>query len=718
MKQILAFLLIFAATSAFYLSAQDKQLTIDEAVVGVYLQLSPEKISGIQWRPGFDQYSFTHENALWVYDIDSDEEIELINLNTINKSLKKEKQDSLKYFPSVWWASGNAIRFYASNSLILYDVKDEKILQKFIYPENTENITLSPDGNHMAYTVGTNLFYRGTDNKEIGISNDRNLEIAYGSSVHRHEFGIEKGIFWSPQGDAIAFYKNDQSNVGNYPLVDITQRIARHESVKYPMAGTHNEIVNLGVFNLNTKEITYLQTGKASKYDHFLTNIAWHPDGQIIYIAIVNRGQNHVKLNSYDAKSGKFLRTLFEEKHPKYVEPLNPPLFVKGNKNMFIWQSRQDGYNHLYLYNTKGKQIKQLTQGDWEVSSVYGFSNDGKYIYISGNKENAISFDTYKINIETAEITRLSSENGSHQAYFHAFDKYFIDVYSNTNTPARYNLCDTNGKIIKTILDSKNPLEEYNLGEMSIGTLKAADGKTDLYYRLITPPDFDKNKKYPAIIYVYGGPHAQLIVDRWMGGASGWEYYMAQNGYVMLTIDNRGSANRGMEFESVIHRQMGVEEAADQMQGVEFLRNLGYIDMERLGVHGWSYGGFMTITLMTKHNDIFKVGVAGGPVTDWKYYEIMYCERYMDSPQDNPEGFEQTSLLNKTQDLIGRLMVIHGAIDNIVVWQHSLDFVNECIKNKVLVDYFVYPRHEHNVRGYDRIHLMRTITRYFDDHLK
>ncbi|NLA25183.1 MAG: S9 family peptidase, partial [Bacteroidales bacterium] len=362
--------------------------------------------------------------------------------------------------------------------------------------------------------------------------------------------------------------------------------------------------------------------------------------------------------------------------------------------------------------------IKQLTQGDWEVSSVYGFSNDGKYIYISGNKENAISFDTYKINIETAEITRLSSENGSHQAYFHAFDKYFIDVYSNTNTPARYNLCDTNGKIIKTILDSKNPLEEYNLGEMSIGTLKAADGKTDLYYRLITPPDFDKNKKYPAIIYVYGGPHAQLIVDRWMGGASGWEYYMAQNGYVMLTIDNRGSANRGMEFESVIHRQMGVEEAADQMQGVEFLRNLGYIDMERLGVHGWSYGGFMTITLMTKHNDIFKVGVAGGPVTDWKYYEIMYCERYMDSPQDNPEGFEQTSLLNKTQDLIGRLMVIHGAIDNIVVWQHSLDFVNECIKNKVLVDYFVYPRHEHNVRGYDRIHLMRTITRYFDDHLK
>jgi len=235
---------------------------------------------------------------------------------------------------------------------------------------------------------------------------------------------------------------------------------------------------------------------------------------------------------------------------------------------------------------------------------------------------------------------------------------------------------------------------------------------------MILPPDFDATKKYPVIVYVYGGPHAQLVTNDWLGGASGWDFYMAQEGYIMFTLDNRGSANRGAAFENIIHRQLGVIESQDQMTGIEYLRSLGYADMDRIGVHGWSYGGFMTTTLMTDHADVFKVGVAGGPVINWELYEIMYGERYMDMPQENEEGYANNNLLNKVEKLTGRLMLIHGTADPVVVWQHSLNFVQKCVEKKVLVDYMVYPGHEHNVRGYDRIHLMRIVTRYFEDHLK
>jgi dipeptidyl-peptidase-4 len=279
-------------------------------------------------------------------------------------------------------------------------------------------------------------------------------------------------------------------------------------------------------------------------------------------------------------------------------------------------------------------------------------------------------------------------------------------------------LISSEGKNIKNIMTSENKLADYKLGNMTVGTIKAADNTTDLYYRLITPPDFDPKKKYPTIVYVYGGPHAQLVDNSWLGGVALWDFYMAQEGYVMFTVDNRGSANRGFEFESVIHRQCGQNEAADQMKGVEFLKSLPYVDADRIGIHGWSYGGFMTITLATMFPETFKVAVAGGPVIDWKYYEVMYGERYMDTPTENPEGFKKTSLLNKAGNLKGRLLVIHGYVDPVVVPQNSLDFIKSCIAAGTDLDYFFYPNDEHNMRGATRVHLMKKVTRYFDDYLK
>jgi dipeptidyl-peptidase-4 len=481
------------------------------------------------------------------------------------------------------------------------------------------------------------------------------------------------------------------------------------------MAGMKSEEVLVGIYDIKTSNITYLQTGEP--VEQYLTNIAWSPDEKFIYIAVLNREQNHMKLNKYDISDGKFVSTLFEEKSDKYVEPLQPMKFLPNDPSKFIWQTRKDGYSHLYLYGVDGKEISQITKGNYEVAEVYGFTADGNDLIIKANKETPINFDIYRVNIATGAMIRISKDAGTHSAIVSADGTYIIDNYSSTKVPNEYVIYDIKGKKINTILSSKNPLADYKLGDMRIGTLKANDAQTDLYYRIILPPDFDPAKKYPAIVYVYGGPHAQLVTDDWMGGAGGWDFYMAQQGYIMFTLDNRGSANRGAAFENIIHRNLGVVESQDQMTGIEYLRSLGYVDMERIGVHGWSYGGFMTTSLMTDHADVFKVGVAGGPVINWELYEIMYGERYMDMPSENAEGYANANLLNKVEKLKGRLMLIHGTSDPVVVWQHSLNFVDKCVEKKVLIDYMVYPGHEHNVRGYDRIHLMRTVTRYFEDNL-
>jgi dipeptidyl-peptidase-4 len=575
---------------------------------------------------------------------------------------------------------------------------------------------MSFKNNKVAYTIENNVYVKDINSEEVQVTKDGKEGIVNGKAVHRYEFGIKDGLFWSPNSNYLAFYKKDETMVDDYPLVNVSTRIASAEPIKYPMAGLKSHHVTLGIFDVKTKKTIFIKTGEPK--EQYLTNISWDPNEKYIYIAVLNRDQNHMKLNQYDVTTGDFVKTLFEEKNEKYVEPQSPLLFLENNKNQFIWQSQRDGYNHLYLYDTNGKLITQLTKGEWLVNEILGFDKKEQNIFISASKESPLEKHPYIVNLKKGTIKKLANAKGTHNTVLSPSGKYIFDAYSSTEVPKIYTINDIKGKEIKQLLKSEDKLKDYNLGEMTISTIKAADGKTDLYYRLIKPTNFDPNKKYPAIIYVYGGPHAQMVTDSWLGGVRLWQQYMASKGYVMLTVDNRASANRGFEFESVIHRQIGIEEVKDQMQGVKFLESLGYVDMEKIGVHGWSYGGFMTTTLMTRHNDVFKVGAAGGPVIDWKYYEIMYGERYMDSPEQNPEGYKNANLLHAVENLKGRLLIVHGAIDPTVVWQHSLAFVRECVKKGVLLDYFVYPKHEHNVRGKDRVHLMRKVTQYFDDFLK
>ena len=433
----------------------------------------------------------------------------------------------------------------------------------------------------------------------------------------------------------------------------------------------------------------------------------------------LNRGQNDCRLKCYDAVTGKFCYELCSETSNKYVEPLHPITFLPWDKNLFILQSQKDGYNHLYLYNIKGECVKQLTKGPWVVMELLGFNTKQKSIVFAANKAHPLHRRLYSISVATAKITELETVDGYHRAELSPSGDFLVDRYTTPTRSRVIDIVDLTKKARHTnILEAEDPWKDYEQPIFECGSIKAADGETDLYYRMVKPADFNPEKKYPTVVYVYGGPHAHNVDASWHYGSRSWETYMAQKGYIIFVLDNRGSENRGRDFEQATFHQLGQIEMMDQMKGVDYLRTLPYVDMTRLGVHGWSFGGFMTISLMTNYPDVFKVGVAGGPVIDWKWYEVMYGERYMGTPENNPDGYERTSLINKANQLKGKLQIITGYNDNTVVPQHCLSFLDACIKAGTQPDFFAYPGEEHNMRGHASVHLHERITQYFEDYLK
>ena len=711
--------------------AQKKDLTLQDLIPGGknYAKFQPENKSVI-W-VGDDMYlEMEGKDAYTGAKPNHYPEIR-VSRTTLNKKLQEMGLDTLSRLPkfTVPYKDKSVLAFSHKGHTLHYDLEEGRIVADYTMPKAGENYDFCPANHSFAFTEGQNLKVLLPDGTIKDVTNEDKPGIVCGTSVHQNEFGIRKGTFWSPNGSALAFYRMDESMVTDYPFVNIDKRVATAEPHKYPMAGMKSHHVTVGVYNLASGKTTWLKTGTPK--EKYLTNIAWSPDEQTIYIAELNRGQDTMKLVAYSAITGEKKALLFTETDEHYVEPQHPALFVPGHPEQFIWQSERDGYNHLYLYNTKGELLKQLTKGEWVVLSVEGFDEKGENLFYTATKPHPLSSYSYgtplcmtnwKLNLKKGESVCLNHEaimvNGVHRAEVSPSGRYIVDSYSSWDIPRKIVITDTKrNKVVDTLLEAENPYAGYDMPEVERGQITAADGKTKLNYFLVKPLNMDSTKQYPAIVYVYGGPHAQLVTGSWMGGVSGWDIYMARRGYAIFTVDSRGSANRGHAFETVIHRNLGVNEMADQVKGVEFLKTKSFIDKDRIGVHGWSYGGFMTTNLMCSYPDIFKVGVAGGPVIDWSNYEIMYGERYMDHPKENPEGYKNANLKLKAKNLRGRLLLIHGDIDPVVVWQHSLGFLKACVDANTYPDYFVYPRHEHNVIGKDRPHLHELITRYFDDHL-
>ncbi len=714
-KQLFLLIVIFFFSSLSF--AQNKKLTMEDAIWNVWFDLAPEDLDQIHWRANSQEYVYIKDwGELYSSSIKDKNDKIICKINDINNSLVSFTKNKIRgIYDIIWLDYDNFYQVYG-NFVYVYNVKDKKVTEYLEFDENADYVTYFPKTNRVAYTIDNNLYFTDKKFKDKAITNETDKGIVCGSGyTHREEFGINEGIFWSPEGNYVAFYRKDETMVADYPLTDYTTFPASLVNIKYPMAGQTSENVTLGIYNFATGSTVYVKTGEPK--EQYLTVISWDPNEKYVYIGILNRDQNHLKYNKYDATTGEFVKTLFEEKNPKYVEPQDPAIYLPVSKNNFLWYSQRDGYKHLYLYDTDGNLIQQITKGAWIVTQFYGFSKDEKNIYIQSTAECGVQRHIYKINIKSGKLELLTTEHGWHDAQFTADFTYFIDKHNSTEVPNTIVIKDEKQKIVKNLITSNNPLSNYKLATQKIGKIKAADGTTDLYYSLITPPNFDATKKYPAIIYVYGGPHAQMITDTWLGGISLWNFYMAQEGYVMFTVDNRGSADRGFDFESVIHRNLGVEEIKDQLEGVKFLKSLGYIDENRIGVHGWSFGGFMTTSLMTTYPNVFKVGVAGGPVIDWKYYEVMYGERYMDTPQSNPEGYKNACVTDKLKNLKGKLLLIHGGVDPVVVPQNSMDILLKSQELGIQVDFYVYPDSEHNVRGKGRIHLMQKITDYFIQNL-
>ena len=704
---------LFLASLVFGANAQDKMLTSDQLMDG---SLYPARMRGLQFIGKTDNYSFVKDNVL--YTANNKSEKQLLTLEQLNEALKTINGQQLRYFPNVSFINDREFSFYSNGKMFVYNLKSKTISNPLEYPANAENLDIEKTTHQYAYTKGYDL-YVVKGNKEKVFSGEDN-DIVYGQAVHRSEFGIEKGTFWSPKGSLLAFYKMDQSMVTDYPIVNTALRVAETAPEAYPMAGMKSHEVEVGIYNTLNDKVVYLKTRKdtsVAERENYLTNISWSPDERYVYIAKINRGQNHMWLECYNVESGNLEKVLFEEKNDRYVEPMAGLTFVPNNPNQFLWLSQRDGYRHIYLYDIDGNLLKQVTKGNFEVQSIIGFDAKAEKVFFYSNIENPMERAAYSVDLKTGNIVRITSEKGTHSIVMNSKGNMFIDMYSSIDVPFKAMLVNDKAKILKDIHTSANPLADYRMPEIEVGTIKSADGVTDLCYRLIKPINYNDGKKHPTLVYVYGGPHSQMVTESWLAGANLYFLFLAQQGYVVFTVDNRGTDNRGFEFESVIHRNLGVAEMADQMKGVEFLKTLPYVDENRIGVEGWSFGGFMTISLKLTHPDVFKVGCAGGPVIDWKWYEVMYGERYMDTPQENPEGYKSTSLLGKVNSLDGKLLVIHGAEDPTVLWQHSLEFVHECIKAKKQVDYFVYPHHPHNVRGLDRLHLYKKMYEYYQQNL-
>ena len=706
MRNFLTFAIALMMT--FTLSAQEserKLLSIEDVVLN--RELSP-KTFPVQWVGQSDSYSTVEGETLVATDARNNKKRTIISLEELNSILSTD----FKRFPAYAWEDDNSLIVNAHSQRNIIDLKTRKVSAAYKIPVGANLTRQSGKGGIYAYTKENNLFCFDGE-REHQITNFEDKNIVCGQSVSRNEFGISGGIFFSPDGKKIAFYQKDESRVTDFPLLDINTRTGTLRNIKYPMNGMDSEHVSLGVYDIASGKTTYLNVTDFDA-ERYLTCITWSPDSERIYIQVLDRAQKNIHLNSYNASTGEFLKQILSEHNDRWVEPQYQLVFLKNDPSRFIYSTdNRDGFWNLYICNDEGK-VERLTKVNADVKYV---AQDDKFVYYTSAEVSPAESHLFKVKIASGKATRLTKEAGWHEPVMSKSGKFYLDTYSSLNVPRVVDLGRTDLKPSRELFRAEDPTVGYNFCNIELGKIKSADGKFDNFYRLIKPLDFDPTKKYPVILYVYGGPHSQMVKNNYQASLRRWEMYMAQHGYVVFVMDNRGTQNHGAEYEKAIHRQCGQAEMEDQMVGMRWLMSHDWVDQERIGVHGWSYGGYMTISLITNYPDVFKVGVAGGPVIDWKWYEVMYGERYMDNTHNNPEGFAKTSLINKATSLKGKLLICQGAVDNVVVWQHSLSFIRECIKNHVQVDYFPYPCAEHNVYGKDAVHLYQKITNYFEDYL-
>ena len=710
MKKIFTLILVTAMTVGM-MTAQNETIDLNGVFQGKYMF---ERINGLSWQPGTDNYAY----------IDDSGNIKLVNAKngkeSVFRSGKNLGENGFHNLRSFQWVDANTIYSPRTHSTLTYDGKTVTV-GKFEDVNWNEVIDQSIKNKVFVIKNDDGVFVQTVLNgyKPILLCPDTGKNIVFGESVHRSEWGINEGQYISPKGNYIAFYRMDESMVEDYPLVNTTTPIATVENMKYPMAGRTSHQVKVGIFDVaksaNVGKPVYHYINTDLSDGEFLTNVTFSPDEQYLYITHLNREQNHSKLIRYDQQSGNKVKVLIEERDSRYVEPCDRMIFLKNNN--FLWISETDGWRHLYLYDFNGNLIRKVVDGRFDIVDIEGLDAKEQYVYFTmAPTEKPVNQYVCKAALKDGQITRIAATDGTHTPIFNEAKTYFVDYFTNVNTPRVISVVNNQGKTMKELKNCKNPYADCALGTTKIFPILNKEGDS-LWCRLITPPNMDPTKKYPCLIYVYGGPHSQLVTNSFMSGGVFLEF-MAEQGYVVFTLDNRGTQNRGAEFEKCIHRNLGVKEVEDQMCGVEYLKTLPYVDAERIGLDGWSYGGFMTLSLITEHPEAFKAASCGGPVVNWAWYEVMYGERYMDTPQENPDGYEHANIIPKIKNVKCPLLVMHGCQDHTVVWQHTLELMRQAVTDGIEIEYFPYTAHDHNVMGVERVHLWNKLLRFHNQNLK
>ena len=599
----------------------------------------------------------------------------------------------------------------------VYDLESGELSE--IDSDPIMHATLSPAGNTIAFVKENNLFYRDLETeKTTQITFDgENNKIINGSGdwVYEEEFVLVRAFEWSPDGKEIAFVRFNESEVPEFSMDMFQQNLYPSQyRFKYPKAGEKNSEVSLHVYNLKKDDVGNVDLSNYQSY--YIPRITWAESGRVV-ATVMNRLQNHLQLvNVYSKDLSTGL--LFEEKAEAYIE-VNDYLTFTSNGD-FIWVSEMDGYRHIYMYDEKGNKIRQITDGDWEVTDVYGLDAKEKNIYFQAAATSPINREIYSVSLRGGKMKTLTSRTGTNRASFSKSKDYFINYYSNSNNPQEVTLLTSKGKLVRELemnKEYKERLEKYNLSKVERFGFSTEEG-TDLAGYMIKPQDFDPNKTYPVFMYVYGGPGSQTTQNSWGGSNYFWFQMLAQQGYIVVSVDNRGTGARGRDFRTVTYQELGKYETEDQIATAKYLASLDYVDGERIGIFGWSYGGYMSSLCLSKGADYFKAAIAVAPVTNWRYYDTIYTERYMRTPQENEIGYDDNSPINHVDKMRGSYLLVHGSADDNVHYQNTMEMVRQLVEADVEFDMFVYPDKNHGIYGGNtRLHLYRKMTNFITENL-
>jgi dipeptidyl-peptidase-4 len=702
---------LFFVASLF--AAPSKELTVED--IYTTLKLKPKYGKTLQMLPRGKQVSYIEINAstgdqeLWICDIKSNERRKILS----NAELPRIGSDSLavSLMEYQWSAKEDGILIEDLNDLFYFDFTSNQFKQITSTTEKEENSLISPDGKWISFNRHNDLFVYNLDTgQEKALTRDGSDNVLNGKLawVYEEEFytrGDTRGYTWSPDGRYIMFYWMDQQDVPVYPLVDYKDIHTELKMTHYPKAGDPNPVVKLGVIEVESGNIQWINTG--DNKDIYLPRYYWLPDNRTVAFMCLDRLQQHLAFLFADISTGKS-RVVLTEAQPQWIEIENYVYFLKQQK-AFIWGSERSGYWHLYLYDYQGNLIQTLTSGNWDVTDLNGVNETKGYVFFTSTRDDITERQFYRVGLDGVNMVRLSDKSGMHDITMVNNSIYYLDEYSNSTIPAQISAHSDDGQFLEYIDENLHPeLEAYDLQKPEFFQIPGDSGLTFNAF-MIKPPDFNRAEKYPVLVYIYGGPNSQTVNKKFKNL---WHQMMAQKGYIIFCMDNRGTGYRGLAWSRVVYRHLGKYELADHLTGIKYLQQLSYVDPHCIGIWGWSYGGYMVLYSLT-HSGVFKTGVSIAPVTDWRYYDTIYTERYMGLPSENKQGYFDSAPLNFADDLKGKLFLAHGTLDDNVHFQNSVMMIDRLIDEDKKYHLEIFPNHGHSIRNTaDRIYLFETITEF------